>query len=35
MKDNYPKKMIQVPTYTLLREQDAGKQPVLDVRNSL
>ena len=33
MKDNYPKKMIQVPTYTLLREQDAGKQPVLDVRN--
>ena len=33
MKDNYPKKMIQVPSYTLLREQDAGKQPVLDVRN--
>jgi len=33
MKDNYPKKMIQVPTYNLFREQDAGKQPVLDVRN--
>jgi len=30
---NYPKKMVQVPTYNLFREQDAGKQPVLDVRN--
>ena len=29
----YPKKVIQVPTYNLFREQDAGKQPVLDVRN--
>ncbi|MBQ8620781.1 MAG: ABC transporter ATP-binding protein [Oscillospiraceae bacterium] len=25
--------MIQVPSYNLFREQDAGKQPVLDVRN--
>ena len=33
MADNYSKKMIQVPTYNLFREQDAGKQPVLDVRN--
>ena len=30
---DYPKKVIQVPTYNLFREQDAGKQPVLDVRN--
>lgn len=29
----YSKKMIRVPTYTLLREQDADKPPVLDVRN--
>ncbi|MBP3478717.1 MAG: ABC transporter ATP-binding protein [Oscillospiraceae bacterium] len=29
----YSKKMVQVPTYNLFREQDAGKQPVLDVRN--
>lgn len=29
----YSKKMIQVPTYNLFREQDAGKLPVLDVRN--
>ena len=29
----YSKKMIQVPTYNLFREQDAGKPPVLDVRN--
>ncbi|MBQ8238368.1 MAG: ABC transporter ATP-binding protein [Oscillospiraceae bacterium] len=29
----YSKKMIQVPTINLFREQDAGKQPVLDVRN--
>jgi len=30
---NYSKRMIQVPTYNLFREQDAGKEPVLDVRN--
>ncbi len=30
---NYSKKMIRVPTYNLFREQDAGKPPVLDVRN--
>ena len=30
---NYSKKMIQVPTYNLFREEDAGKEPVLDVRN--
>ena len=29
----YSKKMIKVPTVNLLREQDMGKQPVLDVRN--
>ena len=29
----YSKKMIAVPTYNLLREQDADKPPVLDVRN--
>ena len=33
MSDNYPKKMIKVPSYSLLREQDQGKMPVLDVRN--
>ena len=33
MADNYSKKMIEVPSYNLFREQDAGKQPVLDVRN--
>lgn len=33
MADNYSKKMIEVPTYNLFREQDAGKLPVLDVRN--
>jgi len=31
--NEYSKRMIQVPTYNLFREQDAGKQPVLDVRN--
>ena len=31
--NEYSKKMIQVPTINLFREQDAGKQPVLDVRN--
>ena len=29
----YSKKMIQVPTYNLLREQDIDKPPVLDGRN--
>ena len=29
----YSKKMVPVPTINLFREQDAGKQPVLDVRN--
>ena len=33
MADKYPKNMVQVPTYNLFREQDAGKMPVLDVRN--
>ena len=30
---DYPKNVIQVPTFNLFREQDAGKLPVLDVRN--
>ena len=30
---DYPKKVVQVPTYNIFREQDAGKLPVLDVRN--
>ena len=25
--------MIKIPSYSLLREQDQGKMPVLDVRN--
>ena len=29
----YSKKMVKVPTYSYLREQDADKLPVLDVRN--
>ena len=29
----YSRKMLKVPTYNLLREQDQGKLPVLDVRN--
>ena len=33
MSDTYSRKMIKVPTYNLLREQDQGKMPVLDVRN--
>ena len=33
MSDNYSRKMIKVPSYSLLREQDQGKMPVLDVRN--
>ena len=31
--NEYSRKMLKVPTYNLLREQDMGKQPVLDVRN--
>lgn len=30
---NYPKKTVQVPTLNTFREVDAGKLPVLDVRN--
>jgi len=33
MSDNYPKKMVRVSSYNLIREQDQGKMPVLDVRN--
>ena len=33
MADNYSRKMIKIPSYSLLREQDQGKMPVLDVRN--
>ncbi len=29
----YSKKMVKVPTYSFLREEDADKLPVLDVRN--
>ncbi|MBQ6839127.1 MAG: ABC transporter ATP-binding protein [Oscillospiraceae bacterium] len=32
-KDNYPKHMVEVTTTNLMREQDKGKLPVLDVRN--
>ena len=32
-KDNYPKQMVEVTTTNLMREQDRGKLPVLDVRN--
>ena len=31
--NEYSKKILKVPSYTLLREQDKDKQPVLDVRN--
>jgi len=31
--DNYPRRMVEVTSTNLLREQDAGKLPVLDVRN--
>ena len=31
--DNYPKQMVEVTTTNLIREQDRGKLPVLDVRN--
>ncbi len=30
---DYPKKVVQVPTINIFREEDAGKLPVLDVRN--
>ena len=33
MRDNYPKQMVEVTSTNLHREQDLGKQPVLDVRN--
>ena len=33
MSEHYSKKMVEVPSYNLFREQDADKQPVLDVRN--
>ena len=33
MAEHYSKKMVEVPSYNLFREQDTGKQPVLDVRN--
>jgi len=33
MSEHYSRKMIKVPSYSLLREQDQGKMPVLDVRN--
>ena len=29
---DYSKKMVKVPTVNLFREEDKGKQPVLDVR---
>ena len=31
--NDYSKKILKVPTVTFVREQDKGKQPVLDVRN--
>ena len=31
--NDYSRKLLKVPTYNLLREQDMGKLPVLDVRN--
>ena len=31
--NEYSRKMIKVPTVNIFREEDAGKQPVLDVRN--
>ena len=33
MVDNYPRNMVEVTSTNLHREQDVGKQPVLDVRN--
>ncbi len=31
--NEYSRKMLKIPSYTLLREQDKDKMPVLDVRN--
>lgn len=31
--NEYSRKMLKIPTYNLLREEDKDKQPVLDVRN--
>ena len=31
--NEYSRKILKVPTVTFVREQDQGKQPVLDVRN--
>ena len=33
MANEYPRNMLKVPSYTLLREEDKDKLPVLDVRN--
>ena len=33
MRDSYPKKMVEIVSTNLIREQDKGKLPVLDVRN--
>ena len=33
MRDTYPKQMVEVVSTNLIREQDQGKLPVLDVRN--
>ena len=33
--NEYSKKILKVPTVTFVREQDQGKQPVLDVRRKL
>ena len=33
MREEYSRKMVEVTTTNLLREQDTDKQPVLDVRN--
>lgn len=33
MKDNYPRNVIEVTSTNFHRQQDVGKQPVLDVRN--
>ena len=32
--NDYSKKILKVPTVTFVREQDQGKQPVLDVRTA-
>lgn len=33
MSEAYSRKMVQVPSFNLFREEDVGKPPVLDVRN--